>query len=104
MELALLSPVLQAGAFGVCGLLIWLLWWLLGKMLAAFRGNTSALENLIGLVSDVRETSEEVRDRLLEWQCPFGEREQREERIRQSHILPDPDAPIGRTLKPAGTK
>ncbi len=97
MELALLSPVLQAGAFGVCGLLIWLLWWLLSKMLSAFRGNTSALENLIGLVSDVRDTSEEVRDRLLEWQCPFGERG-------QSHILPDPDAPIARTLKPAGTK
>lgn len=27
----------------------------------------------------------------------------REDRVRKSYVLPDPDAPIGRTLRPAGT-
>lgn len=73
MELHLLSPILQAGAFGVCGLLIWLVWFVVSKFLVAFRGNTTALQRLIGLVDDTRETSREVRDRLLEWECPFRE-------------------------------
>lgn len=74
-HLPLLSPLLQLGAFGICGILLALLWWLLRALLPVLRGNTSALEHLSALINQVRATSQDVRDRLLEWECPFRGRE-----------------------------
>lgn len=79
-EISLLSPVLQVGAFGLCLVLIAVLWWLLRKLLDVLVGNTSALEGLSGLVSDVKEASQDVRDRMLEFDCPFrgGEHQEKQ--------------------------
>ena len=74
-EISLLTPVLQAGAFGLCLVLIGLLWWLLRRLLDVLSGNTSALDGLSGLVSQVKETSKDVRDRLLQFECPFSSEE-----------------------------
>lgn len=62
MDISILDPILQAGAFGLCAALISLLWWLLRHMLAAFRGNTSALISLTSVASDVLRTSRETRE------------------------------------------
>lgn len=69
--LGLHNPILQLGAFGLCVLLIWLLWWLIRQLLSAYRANTRAIEQLTAIVNSVATTSQDVRDRLLQWECPW---------------------------------
>jgi hypothetical protein len=70
-QLSLLAPVLQFGAFGLCLVLIALLWWLFRQLVEVLRGNTKAMQSLCGLVEEGNETTSDLRDRLLQWQCPF---------------------------------
>lgn len=87
--LPLLSPVLQAGAFGLCVLLIWLLRDVLrsnrqmvdGNTQAitgnsqALQSNTEAMTNIAQIVRHVSETQDELRDRMLQFGCPYLDRD-----------------------------
>lgn len=86
--LPLLSPVLQAGAFGLCVLLIWLLRDVLrsnrqmvdGNTAAiagnsqALAANTQAMNAITRVVQHVSDTQDDLRDRMLETGCPYLER------------------------------
>ncbi len=74
-QISAMAPVLQYGFAGVCLVLIGLVWWMVARLLRVLTGNTHALQGLTGLVETVKETSQDVRDRLLQWDCPFRSNE-----------------------------
>ena len=73
-ELVALSPVLQWGFAGFSLILVGVIVWMIRRLLDAFAANTTALARLTNLIESVKETNEDIRDRLLQWSCPYGEK------------------------------
>lgn len=72
--LVTLTPALQWGFAGFSFVLVGVVVWMVNRVLTAFDANTTALVRLASLIEAVKETNEDIRDRLLQWQCPYGER------------------------------
>ncbi len=95
---AALLVLLVLSGFGVLGYIVRQLW-IDHRELQRF-----VRSELVDLVSKNTTAYSRLGDLLDERPCLRDREERAAERIRQSHILPDPDAPIARTLKPAGTQ
>jgi len=73
-----LAPVLQWGFAGfaliLLGVLVWVIRALLGVLQSTgdvIGGNTQALNHNTELVEQVRDTAGDLRDRVLQFKCPF---------------------------------
>ncbi len=74
-EFAVLTPAMQWGFAGVTFVLIGVIVWMIARLLDVLQANTTAMQKLTSLVEDVKETNADVRDRLLEWDCPYRGRD-----------------------------
>jgi hypothetical protein len=71
-QLITLAPALQWGFAGFSLILVGVIVWMVRRVLDSFDKNTTALQRLSMLIEEVKTTNEDVRDRLLQWECPYG--------------------------------
>jgi hypothetical protein len=77
-DLTALSPLIQLGFAGFALLQLVVLVWLVREFLTVMRRAIDAIpplteqvQQLTNKMEDVQSVGERIRDRLLEWQCPF---------------------------------
>jgi len=78
-----LPPLLQYGALGLCALILAAWFWSVTRFVRVMEKALDVIPTLTASVNDLAEdvethsrTADQIRDRMLQWECPFRQAQQ----------------------------